>query len=632
MTTSSRARDSAFPWLPWAGILSALPAHNRSVALSEKLDTLPLRPGVYLFKDAGGQVLYVGKARVLRDRVRSYFQASRPAELHKIRMVEEVADLDLVVTDTEMEALALENNFIKRHKPPYNVRLRDDKNHPYLKLTLAEEYPRLYVVRRPAEDGNVYGGPYIPASLGRKTSGLVHKLFGIRSCKEALNGRRPRPCLQYQINRCLAPCVAEVCSLDRYRQSCEDARLFLEGRTEEVVKRLRGEMEAAAAGDRFEEAASLRDQVRALERLETPQKITTTELEERDLFGVHAEGDRAAVQAFSVRDGKVVAREGFLLDRLTEPETVLATTIQQFYAAGRYVPRELLVAEEVPDRELLEQWLSQTTRDPGADPHAPAGGEAAPARARGPKRQAGLRPGVETPAPAVPGDPARPAGPARPRGGAAPHRVFRHLEHPGLGHRGVHGGLRGRPAQEVRLPQVPDQERERRPRRFRLHARGGGPALPAAARGGEGPARPRARRRGQGPARGGRGGPRRAGPRRPAPREPGQAGGAHLRAGPRRAHRLAAQLAGIAARAAGQGRGPPLRRGLPPQGALGAHDPLGARRHPGGGTGQAARAALALRLGPRRAGRERGRAGKRRWARPRPPGSAPTSTGPRGSS
>jgi excinuclease ABC subunit C len=329
------------------------------VGLHEKLETLPLRPGVYLFKNAAGDVLYVGKARVLRDRVRSYFQASRPAEFHKDRMVSEIADLDLVVTDTEMEALALENNLIKRHKPPYNVRLRDDKNHPYLKLTLSEEYPRLYVVRRPAEDGNVYGGPYIPASLGRQTSGLVRKLFGIRSCKETLNGRRPRPCLQYQIKRCLAPCVAEICSLDRYLRSCEDAKLFLEGRTEEVVRRLRGEMEEAAESDRFEEAASLRDQIRALERLETPQKITTTELEERDLFGVHVEGGRAAVQVFSVRDGKVVAREGFLLDRLTEPETVLATTLQQFYAAGRYVPRELLVGEEMEGRELLEQWLTE---------------------------------------------------------------------------------------------------------------------------------------------------------------------------------------------------------------------------------------------------------------------------------
>jgi excinuclease ABC subunit C len=328
------------------------------VAVAEKLDQLPARPGVYLFKGADGSILYVGKARVLRDRVRSYFQASRPTEPHKARMVEEIADLDLVVTDSEMEALALENNLIKRHKPPYNVRLRDDKNHPYLKLTLAEEYPRLHVVRHPSEDGNAYGGPYIPASLGRRTAGLVRKLFGIRSCRETLDGRRPRPCLQHQIGRCAAPCVVQICTLERYRASCEDARLFLEGRTEEVVRRLRGQMAAAAAGERFEEAASLRDQVRTLQRMEAPQKITTTEIEERDLFAAHVEGERAAVQAFSVRDGKVVAREGFLLDRLTEPESVLASTLQQFYASGRYVPREVVVPEDVPDRDLLEAWLA----------------------------------------------------------------------------------------------------------------------------------------------------------------------------------------------------------------------------------------------------------------------------------
>jgi excinuclease ABC subunit C len=333
------------------------------VALTDKLDQLPVRPGVYLFKDASGKVIYVGKARVLRDRVRSYFQSSfqssRPAEFHKSRMVEDVADLELVVTDTEMEALALENNLIKRHKPLYNVRLRDDKNHPYLRLTLKEEYPRLYVVRRPSEDGNAYGGPYIPASLGHKTAGLVRKVFGIRSCKETLNGQRPRPCLQYQIKRCLAPCVDEICSLDRYQRSCEDARLFLEGRTEEVVRRLRADMDRVSVEERFEEAASLRDQIRALERLETPQKITTTELEERDLVAAHVEADRAAVQVFSVRDGKVVAREGFLLDRLTEPEAALSSTLQQFYAAGRYVPREVLVPAEVPDRELLQSWLGE---------------------------------------------------------------------------------------------------------------------------------------------------------------------------------------------------------------------------------------------------------------------------------
>ena len=342
--------------------------------LADKLEQLPARPGVYLFKGADGAILYVGKARVLRDRVRSYFQASRPTEAHKTRMVEEIADLDLVVTDSEMEALALENNLIKRHKPPYNVRLRDDKNHPYLKLTLAEAYPRLYVVRRPSEDGNAYGGPYIPASLGRRTAGLVRKLFGIRSCKETLDGRRPRPCLQYQIKRCIAPCVEEICTFDRYRRACEDARLFLEGRTDEVVKRLRGQMEEAARSERFEEAASLRDQVRALQRMEAPQKITTTEIEERDLFAAHGEGERAAVQVFSVRDGKVVAREGFLLDRLTEPDAVLASTLQQFYASGRYVPREVLVPGEVPEAELLQQWLSDR-RGTAVRIHVPQRGE-----------------------------------------------------------------------------------------------------------------------------------------------------------------------------------------------------------------------------------------------------------------
>ncbi len=488
------------------------------MALGEKLEQLPNRPGVYLFKGADGAILYVGKARVLRDRVRSYFQASRPTELHKTRLVEEIADLDLVVTDSEMEALALENNLIKRHKPPYNLRLRDDKNHPYLKLTLAEEYPRLYVVRRPSEDGNAYGGPYIPASLGRKTAGLVKKLFGIRSCKETLNGKRPRPCLQYQIKRCAAPCVAELCSIDRYRRSCEDARLFLEGRTEEVAKRLKGQMEDAAGSERFEEAASLRDQVRTLLRMEAPQKITTTDIEERDLFAAHVEGDRAAVQAFSVRDGKVVAREGFLLDRLTEPEP------RPGLDAAAVLRRRALRAPRGrrpgggPGPGAARGLAGRAAGDPRPHPRAAAGGEAASARARRPQRPAGVRARVEAPAPAVAGDPAVAAGPPRPRGGAPAHRVLRHLEHPGLRHRGLDGGLRGGPPEEGRLPQVPGQGRVGRARRLRLDARGGGAALQAAARGGQGPARPRADRRRQGPARRGGRGPRGAGPRRPARR------------------------------------------------------------------------------------------------------------------
>jgi excinuclease ABC subunit C len=344
------------------------------VGLHDKLANLPLRPGVYLFKDADGAVLYVGKARVLRDRVRSYFQAGRPLELHKTRLVEEIADLDLVVTDTEMEALALENNLIKRHKPRYNARLRDDKNHPYLKLTLAEAYPRLHVVRRPAEDGNAYGGPYIPASLARRTAAVVHRLFGVRSCKETLNGRRPRPCLQHQIGRCLAPCVESACGLDRYRRACEDARLLLEGRVEEVVARLEAEMDAAAAVERFEEAATRRDQIRALERLEAPQKITTTDIEERDLVAVHAEGERAALQVFLVRDGRVVGRDAYLLDHVTEPQRLLASALQQYYADGRYVPREILVPEPLDEAALLEQWLV-SRRGSAVDLHVPQRGE-----------------------------------------------------------------------------------------------------------------------------------------------------------------------------------------------------------------------------------------------------------------
>ena len=329
------------------------------MGLTEKLDTLPVRPGVYMFKDGEGHVLYVGKARVLRDRVRSYFQAGRPIDPQRGDMVSQITDLDLVVTDTEMEALALENNFIKRHQPRFNILLRDDKNHPYLKLTLDEEYPRIYVVRRVAEDGNAYGGPYIPAKLGRRTASMVHRIFGIRSCKETLNGRRPRPCLQYQIKRCLAPCVAEICSLDRYHQAAQDARLFLEGRTDEVVKSLRAQMEEAAQDSRFEEAATLRDHIRALDRLEAPQKITTTDIDERDLFGAHVEWDRGALQIFSVREGKVVGREGYLVHRVAEPERFLSSAIQQYYAdAQRYVPREVLVPVEIPDRGLLEEWLS----------------------------------------------------------------------------------------------------------------------------------------------------------------------------------------------------------------------------------------------------------------------------------
>jgi excinuclease ABC subunit C len=344
------------------------------MALRDKLETLPSGAGVYLFKAADGTVIYVGKARVLRDRVRSYFQAGRASDPLRDALAIDIADVDLIVTDSEMEALALENNMIKRHRPRYNVLLRDDKNHPYLRLTLSEEYPRLYVVRRVGSEGDAYGGPYIPARLGRRTAGVVHKVFGIRSCKEVLNRRRPRPCLQYDIGRCLAPCVAEIASVERYRQASQDAALFLEGRTDEVVRRLRAAMGQAAEEHRFEEAASLRDQVLALQRLDAPQKITTTDLEERDVFAAHQDGARAALQVFTVRDGKVVAREGFLLDSVAEPERLMESAIQQYYDQGREVPREVVVPAAVPGQALLEEWLGRK-RGGAVRIHVPRRGE-----------------------------------------------------------------------------------------------------------------------------------------------------------------------------------------------------------------------------------------------------------------
>ncbi len=326
--------------------------------LDEKLEQLPVSPGVYMFKNAGGTIIYVGKARVLRNRVRSYFQAGHEGTFHKISMVAEIADLDILVTDSEGEALALENNLIKRHQPPYNVLLRDDKNHPYLKLTLGETYPRLHIVRKVAEDKSAYGGPYIPAHLGRKTASLVHRVFGVRSCREKLDGHRERPCLQYQIHRCKAPCVETICSLDDYRKSCADAAKFLEGRTDEVLKDLRASMMKAAEEERFEHAATVRDSIQALERMEMPQKITTAETDERDVFGIHVEEGRASLQVFCVRDGRVASSEGFLLDRVGDESRILEESVARFYEGDRYVPREVLVPEAFEGMESLAAWLT----------------------------------------------------------------------------------------------------------------------------------------------------------------------------------------------------------------------------------------------------------------------------------
>ncbi|MGH9322156.1 MAG: excinuclease ABC subunit UvrC [Vicinamibacteria bacterium] len=331
-----------------------------AVDLRKKLEDIPRSAGVYMFRGHGGEILYVGKARALRSRVRSYFQEARIDSPRLDRLIDRIEDVQVVVTDTEREALVLENSLIKTHKPRFNVLLRDDKNHPYLKLTIEEEYPRLYVVRQPGSDGNVYSGPYVPASMARKTANLVHRLFGIRNCKEKLDGNRPRPCLQYQIKRCIAPCVAAIVSLERYRKAAEDAKLFLEGRNEDLIVSLRRKMLEEAEAERFEEAARLRDNVRMLEDLQTRQKMAGVRGDESDVFGFYREGSQAVLQVFSIRSGKVIDRDSFLLEDIDfhDDAALVEASLKQYYELGRFLPSTVHVPVDFPDRELVSEHLS----------------------------------------------------------------------------------------------------------------------------------------------------------------------------------------------------------------------------------------------------------------------------------
>jgi excinuclease ABC subunit C len=346
-----------------------------TVDLRQKLVELPTSSGVYLFRGKGGEILYVGKARSLRSRVRSYFQEARVDSPKLDRLVERIRDLEVVVTDTEREALVLENSLIKTHKPRFNVLLRDDKNHPYLKLTLDEAYPRLYVVRQPGSDGAFYSGPYVPASLARKTMNLVHRLFGIRNCKERLDGKRPRPCLQYQIKRCIAPCVDSIVSLPDYRRAAEDAKLFLEGKNDDLIASLKRKMHEAADEERFEEAARLRDNLRTLEDLGTRQKMAGVRGDESDIFGFYREGLQAVLQVFSVRSGKVVDRDSFHLADLEiqDDASLIQACLEQYYELGRYVPDRVHVPLDFSGRSLVSEWLTNK-KGTKVDVHVPQRG------------------------------------------------------------------------------------------------------------------------------------------------------------------------------------------------------------------------------------------------------------------
>ncbi|HWT44431.1 MAG TPA: UvrB/UvrC motif-containing protein, partial [Vicinamibacterales bacterium] len=276
--------------------------------LKGQIARLPEQPGVYIYYNAAGDTLYIGKARVLRDRVRSYLGAQGLSPRHDA-LLREASRLETIVTDSVVEALALENHLIKQRAPRYNILLRDDKNYPYLQLTTGEAFPRVLVARAVEKDDHFYAGPFMPAKLGRRTMELTHRIFGIRSCNEVITGGRGRPCLEYDIKRCIAPCVRDICSAEEYGVAVQHTRLFLEGRNDELVERLKTQMSDASGEERFERAAQLRDAIKVIETLrQRQQKMTGTELGDRDALGLKVGPAGAVVQVFLVRGGKVVER------------------------------------------------------------------------------------------------------------------------------------------------------------------------------------------------------------------------------------------------------------------------------------------------------------------------------------
>jgi excinuclease ABC subunit C len=343
--------------------------------LKTQIARLPEQPGVYLYSNGQGETLYVGKARVLRDRVRSYLGAYGTSPRIDA-LLDEAERLEVIVTDSVVEALALENNLIKQRAPKYNILLRDDKTYPYLQLTAGEAFPRVLVARRVERDDHFYAGPFMPASLARRTMSLTHKLFGIRSCNETITGERARPCLEFDIKRCIAPCVRALCSEDEYRVAVEHTTLFLEGRNDELLITLRERMADAATAERYEQAAQIRDAIRTVETLRTrQQKMASPELGDRDAFGLKLGPAGAVVQIFQMRGGKVVERIELVTqsrDRLEPVGTgqsegspdltecdVLQAALQQFYAERLAAP-EIHIPVPVPaaDAEVLEGWLS----------------------------------------------------------------------------------------------------------------------------------------------------------------------------------------------------------------------------------------------------------------------------------
>ncbi|MBR2215877.1 MAG: excinuclease ABC subunit UvrC [Selenomonadaceae bacterium] len=341
--------------------------------IAEKLKKLPDSPGVYLMKDAAGKIIYVGKAIVLKNRVRQYFQSGKN-HTPKVRvMVEKIADFETIMTGSEVEALILESNLIKKHRPRYNISLKDDKSYPYVKVTLQEDYPRVFITRRLLKDGAKYFGPYTNVTALHESLKLLRRLFPLRTCKTMGD----RPCLEYHIKRCLAPCVGKA-DKDEYRDMVQEVTLFLEGRADRVAKELNRRMEEAAENFRFELAARLRDQLQAVQKVTEKQKIVT-EAGDMDAVGLARSPYGVCVQIFFVRGGKMVGRERFIMNGSEEEkdEDILAAFLQQYYYRATFIPKEILLPVDVQIKDtdllLIDVWLTEK-RGGAVDIHAPQRG------------------------------------------------------------------------------------------------------------------------------------------------------------------------------------------------------------------------------------------------------------------
>lgn len=326
--------------------------------LKEQLKTLPTKPGIYLFKDKAGKVLYVGKAASLRNRVRSYFGATHTHDSKLHNMMPVVQTLDFIVTDSEQEALILENNLIKKHRPRFNVRLRDDKSYPYIKVSLNEEWPRVFLTRRFEDDGGRYFGPYASAGSVRRTLDLLKKLFRFCSPKWVITGKKPRPCFDYSIRRCVGACSSEI-TKEEYREIIDEVILFLEGKHDEVLRDLRRKIEHAAETLEFEKAASVRDQLQAVESVTEGQKIISAGGGDEDVIAFARERNDACVQIFFVRSGKLIGRENFIMEGTQDEERshIMASFIQQFYGSAPYIPPSILLQGEPEDMPVISSWL-----------------------------------------------------------------------------------------------------------------------------------------------------------------------------------------------------------------------------------------------------------------------------------